>query len=378
MKYAKLNPIAAVGLKKLPETYTETENVEEADAILVRSFQMLEMEFSENLKCVARAGAGVNNIPLDRLAEKGVVVFNTPGANANGVKELTVAALLLAARDIKGGMQWVADNAADENIGKTMEKAKAKYGGTEILGKTLGIVGLGAIGALVANAVVALGMNVVGYDPYLSDKVRAMLNENVKIVDNTDELYAVSDYVTIHVPELPSTKGTFCKATFEKMKDGAVVLNLARPGLVNEADLKEALESGKIRKYVTDVPSFATANMPNVIAFPHLGASTEEAEDNCAMMAAAELTDYLENGNIVNSVNFPAVNMGPKTGTRVGIAFKEGADTEAMKALVKGFTKFEAKAGKGFGYALFEAPEVTAETVAALQNVANVLKVRAM
>ena len=305
-----LNPIAKVGMSLLPDTFGTTGEFSEAEAVLVRSASMHELELPDCLLAVARAGAGVNNIPLDKCADKGVVVFNTPGANANGVKELVIAGMLLASRDIRGGMQWVSDNKTDENINKSMEKAKSKFAGTEIKGKTLGVIGLGAIGVLVANAATKLGMKVVGCDPYLSVQNALNLSNEVTILKSNAEVYAVSDFITIHVPLLDDTRGMINKASISMMKDGVVILNYARDLLVNDDDMEEALASGKIRKYVTDFPNARTANMDNVIAFPHLGASTEESEDNCAVMAVNQIVDYIENGNIKNSVNYPACDMG--------------------------------------------------------------------
>ena len=305
-----LNPIAKVGMKLLPASFGTTDNFAEAEAVLVRSASMHELELTDSLLAVARAGAGVNNIPLDKCADKGIVVFNTPGANANGVKEMVVAGMLLAARDIRGGMQWVADNKSDENINKTMEKAKNAFAGTEIKGKKLGVIGLGAIGVLVANAAVALGMEVYGCDPYLSVKNALNLSRSVTLVKSNSEIYAECDYISVHVPLLNDTKGMINKASISMMKDGVVVLNFARDLLVNDDDMKEALESGKVAKYVTDFPNAKSANMDGVIAFPHLGASTAESEDNCAIMAVNQLVDYIENGNITNSVNYPACDMG--------------------------------------------------------------------
>ncbi|MBQ8730321.1 MAG: phosphoglycerate dehydrogenase [Lachnospiraceae bacterium] len=318
-----LNPIAKVGMSLLPDNFGTTGEFAEADAVLVRSAVMHELELPKQLLAVARAGAGVNNIPLDKCAENGVVVFNTPGANANGVKELVVAGMLLAARDVRGAMQWVADNKNDENIGKTMEKAKANYAGSEIQGKTLGVIGLGAIGVLVANVAVKLGMNVVGCDPFLSVQNALNLSNEVKIVKNNADVYAESDYLTVHVPLLDDTRGMINKASLSMMKDGVVILNFARDLLVNEADLLEALDSGKVKKYVTDFPTVAVANNKNVIAFPHLGASTAESEDNCAIMAVKQIVDYIENGNIKNSVNYPACDMGVCTKAgRIAICHK--------------------------------------------------------
>ncbi len=318
-----LNPIADCGLDILDDNYVITEAVEEAEAILVRSAGMHDMELSDNLLAVARAGAGVNNIPLEKCAEKGIVVFNTPGANANGVKELVIASLLLAARDITGGIQWCKDNKGDADIAKTAEKAKKNFAGTEIKGKKLGIIGLGAIGVLVANAANRLGMDVYGCDPYLSVEHALNMSRDVTMVKTNDELFEMCDYLTVHVPLLDSTKGMFNKEAFAKMKDGVVLLNFSRDTLVNEDDMKEALESGKVGKYVVDFPNPNTVNFPNTIVIPHLGASTQESEDNCAKMAVHEIRDYLENGNIKNSVNYPNCDAGIcPTEARLAVAHK--------------------------------------------------------
>ncbi len=322
-KYTCLNPIAQVGLDKLSDQFEKTEDVNEAQAVLVRSASMHDMELSDNLLAVARAGAGVNNIPLDKCADKGIVVFNTPGANANGVKELVICGMLLAARDIAGGIKWVQENASDENIGKSMEKAKKQFAGTELKGKKLGVIGLGAIGVLVANVANRLGMDVYGVDPFLSVQNALNINRDVTVLKSYDELYSMCDYITIHVPYIPDTKGMLNAEAFEKMKDGVVILNYARDLLVNDADMKQALASGKVRKYVTDFPNADVMQMENVIATPHLGASTEESEDNCAVMAAEELTEFLENGNIINSVNYPKCDAGVcETAGRITVAHK--------------------------------------------------------
>ena len=302
-KYTCLNPIADVGLNNLTDEYTKTDDFAEADAVLVRSAAMHDMEFSDNLCAVARAGAGVNNIPLDKCADKGIVVFNTPGANANGVKELFVTGMLLAARDVVGGIEWAKENADNENISKDMEKAKKQFAGTELMGKKIGVIGLGAIGVLVANVANRMKMDVYGVDPFLSVNNALSLSRDVKIVKSYEEIYKNCDYITIHVPLLEDTKGMLNKEAFDKMKDGVVILNMARDTLVNDDDMKAALESGKVAKYVTDFPNPAVMKMPNVIATPHLGASTAESEDNCAVMAVDEIRNYMENGNIVNSVN---------------------------------------------------------------------------
>ncbi len=318
-----LNPIAACGLDMLGDNYEITENTNEAEAILVRSAGMHDMDLPESLLAVARAGAGVNNIPLDACAEKGIVVFNTPGANANGVKELVIASLLLAARDITGGIKWCQDNKDDENIAKSGEKAKKAFAGTEIKGKKLGIIGLGAIGVLVANAANRLGMDVYGCDPYLSVEHALNMSRDVTMVKTNEELYEMCDYLTVHVPLLDSTKGMFNKEAFDKMKDGVVLLNFSRDTLVNEDDIKVALESGKVAKYVVDFPNPITVKLPNTTVTPHLGASTQESEDNCAKMAVSEIRDFMENGNIKNSVNYPNCDAGVcQTAGRITIAHK--------------------------------------------------------
>ena len=305
-----LNPIADVGLKNFSDKYQITADVQEADGILVRSASMHEMEIPAGLLAVARAGAGVNNIPLDKCAEKGVVVFNTPGANANGVKELVLAGMLLAARDVIGGIDWVRASADNGDIAKAAEKEKKNFAGTEIMGKKLGVIGLGAIGVKVANAAVSLGMDVYGYDPYLSVNAAWNLSRSVKHVLNVDDIYADCDYITIHVPLLDSTKGMINAVSIAKMKEGVVLLNFARDLLANEKDVLEGLQSGKIARYVSDFPNPTTAGQKGCIVIPHLGASTEESEDNCAVMAVEEIMDYLENGNIINSVNYPQCDMG--------------------------------------------------------------------
>ena len=314
-----LNKISPVGLKVLPRSYeVNTETIENADAIIVRSAVMHEMKLPESVLCVARAGAGVNNIPLDDYAKAGVVVFNTPGANANAVKELTIAGMLLAARDIRGSMEWVKSNREDETIAKSMEKAKSAFAGNEILGKTIGIIGCGAIGALVAQAAGGLGMHVVGVEPSQStiERYKSLFPTDMEFV-SLDELYERSDYISVHVPLLDSTKGMINSDSIKKMKSGVNIINCARDALVNDDDMKEALASGKVHRYITDFPNYKTANMEGVIAFSHLGASTEEAEDNCAAMAAHEIIDFIECGNIVNSVNYPAINLGKPEGKRL-------------------------------------------------------------
>lgn len=315
-----INAISKYGTDQFTEDYQLTDEVNEAEGILVRSASLHEMQFSNSLLAIARAGAGVNNIPLDACAQEGIVVFNTPGANANGVKELVLAGLFLASRDIVGGIEWCKENKEDANIAKSAEKAKKAFAGYEIKGKKLGVVGLGAIGAEVANTAIALGMEVYGYDPYISVNAAWRLSRDVKHTTSLDTICQECDYITLHVPAVDSTKGMINKAAIEQMKDGVVLLNFARDLLVNEDDLAEALKSGKVKKYVTDFANPKSVNMDNTIVIPHLGASTEESEDNCAKMAVQEIMDYLENGNIRNSVNYPACDMGvKKTACRVAV-----------------------------------------------------------
>ncbi len=309
-----LNKISETGLKLLTKNYAITESLDQAQGVLVRSASLHETEFPSSLEAIARAGAGVNNIPLDRCTEQGIVVFNTPGANANGVKELVIAGLLLSSRGIIEGNEWVKAHKDDPDLAKSVEKAKKAFAGTEIKGKKLGVIGLGAIGIMVANAANGNGMKVTGYDPYMSVYSALHLSTHVSVTESLEELLSDSDFVTIHVPLSPSTKGMIGKDAFAKMKDGVILLNFARDALVDEAALKEALEEGKVKTYVTDFPNPVSANLEHTICIPHLGASTEESEDNCAAMAVREMMDYLENGNIQNSVNFPACDMGRISG----------------------------------------------------------------
>ena len=304
------NAISKYGTDRLTADYALTDDLARAEGVLVRSAALHETEFGDSLLAIARAGAGVNNIPLDRCANEGIVVFNTPGANANGVKELVIAGLLLAARDVVGGIEWCKENKEDANIAKTVEKAKKAFAGYEIKGKKLGVIGLGAIGAEVANTAAALGMEVYGYDPYISINAAWALSRDVKHITSVDTIYQECDYITVHVPLLDSTRGMINGQTIGQMKDGVVVLNFARDLLVDDDAMAAALETGKVRRYVTDFPNPKSVAMKNVIAIPHLGASTEESEDNCARMAVEELMDYLENGNIRNSVNYPNCDMG--------------------------------------------------------------------
>jgi len=323
-----LNKISPVGLKVLPSSYEPTtDGIEGAEAVMVRSAVMHEMKLPESVLCVARAGAGVNNIPLADYAKAGVVVFNTPGANANAVKELTIAGMLLAARDLPGSMEWVRANREDKEINKTMEKAKAAFAGTEILGKTLAVIGCGAIGALVAEAAGALGMHVLGVEPSkaMIERYKDKFPSDMEFVE-CEKAYARADYITIHVPLLDSTKGMINAESIAKMKDGVVIINCSRDALVNDDDMEKALEEGKVKRYVTDFPNHKTANMKGVVAFSHLGASTDKAEDNCAAMAAKEIVDFIENGNIVNSVNYPNLSLGKPEGIRAVVLHVSSLD----------------------------------------------------
>ena len=315
MKIQLLNKIAAVGLAQLGSDYTVGENIANPDGIMVRSAVMHEMEFESELKAIARAGAGVNNIPIDRCSEAGIVVFNTPGANANGVKELAVCALLLAARDIVGGIEWA--QTLTEDVAKQVEKGKSKFAGTELKGKTLGVIGLGAIGGMIANTAISLGMNVIGCDPYLSVEGAWNLDRRVVRAATYDEIFEKADYITLHVPATKDTKNMISTVSLAKMKKGVKIINLSRADLVCAADLKVAIADGKVSAYVTDFPTEEILGVKGIVAIPHLGASTEESEDNCAVMAAQELDDYLKNGNIKNSVNFPNVDMPRSTASRL-------------------------------------------------------------
>ena len=378
-----LNPIADVGLKNFSEKYEITAQLEEADGILVRSASMHDMELPEGLLAVARAGAGVNNIPLDKCAEHGVVVFNTPGANANGVKELVLAGMLLAARDVVGGIKWVEASRENGDIAKAAEKEKKNFAGTEIMGKRLGVIGLGAIGVKVANAAVSLGMEVYGYDPYLSVNAAWSLSRSVIHVLNEDDIYSQCDYITIHVPLMDSTRGMINAVSIAKMKKGVILLNFARDLLANEKDVLEGIQSGKIARYVSDFPNPVTAGQPGCIVIPHLGASTAESEDNCAVMAVEEMMDYLENGNIKNSVNYPSCDM--------GICTKAGRVAIFHKNIANMITKFAAEFGdKGINisdltnksrgevaYTMLDVEEKpTQDMVEALEKISGVFRVR--
>ena len=372
-----LNNISKVGLDRLTDQYALTEDINEANGIVVRSYKMHEMDFSDNLLAIGRAGAGVNNIPLDRCADEGIVVFNTPGANSNAVKELVIAGLIMGSRNMYEGISWA--NTLEGDVSGQVEKGKKQFAGTEIEGKTLGIIGLGAIGAKVANAAHALGMNIVGN----SVVVHPFLTAPCKMYDDVAEMVKVCDYVSIHVPSLPATKGMINKDLIANMKDGAIVLNYARPDLVVEEDIIAALESGKLRKYMTDLADENLINKPGIVSTPHLGASTKEAEDNCASMAVDELMDYIENGNIRNSVNFPPVSVDAEARTtRVGILYKGEVDVTALLNEAVGADKVvKVEIGKSrteYGYALALVKEDACKDCLAGIKADGVIKVRVL
>ena len=378
-----LNNIAQVGLDRLRSGYTITDDINEAQGILVRSADMKETQFPKCLRAIARAGAGVNNIPLERCAEEGIVVFNTPGANANGVKELVVAGLMLASRDIAGGIEWVKENADDPTVTKDAEKAKKAFAGTEIKGKKLGVIGLGAIGVMVANTAWQLGMDVYGYDPYISVGAAWHLRTEIKHCENIDEVYELCDYITIHVPAMESTKGMISAEAIAKMKDGVYVLNFARDTLVDDDAMAAALESGKVAKYVMDFPNARTVNMKNCIVTPHLGASTEESENNCAVMAADELQNYLDNGNIIHSVNYPDLDAGIcKTESRIACLHENTPGmlsniTSTMGKENVNIANLYNKSRDKFAYTLMDLDErITDEALLALNNIKGMRRVR--
>ncbi len=381
--YECLNNISPEGLEHFDDQYTQVKEGEKADAILVRSANMKEMEFDSSLKAIARAGAGVNNIPLDKTADQGIVVFNTPGANANAVKELVIAGMLLASRDIVGGVEWLESQEMTDDLQKRAEKQKKEYAGTEIKGKTLGIIGLGAIGVMVANAASSLGMNVIGYDPYLSLNAALHLSRKIKYVKDLNELFTEANYITVHVPLTEGTKNIVSAEAFELMKDEVVILNFARNGLVDEAELVKRLQSGKVKKYVTDFVTSEVQGNPNTIVIPHLGASTKESEDNCAIMAVEEIRDFLENGNIKNSVNYPALNMGVcATEGRIAVCHKNIPNMLAQLTGVLGTANVNvsniSNASRGnYAYTLIDTDSKTDDEIAQkLSAIDGILKVR--
>ncbi|MBU1145541.1 MAG: 3-phosphoglycerate dehydrogenase [Firmicutes bacterium] len=384
MLVACLNNISQIGLDKLSKTYQVTTSVEDASLLLVRSFNMLEMDVNQNVLAIARAGAGVNNIPLEKMAKQGIVVFNTPGANSNGVKELVIAGLLLASRDIISGVNWVKAHNDDELILKSIEKAKQAFGGTEILGKTIGVIGLGAVGGKVAQACFDLGMNVIGYDPFLSEEARVLLPQEINIVSTLDEVYFNSDFISLHLPLLDSTKHMINKNVFAKMKKGLTILNFSRDQLVDDDQLKTAMEQGIIHKYVTDFPNYKTSNMENVICIPHLGASTVESEDNCAVMAVLELRKFIEEGNIEHSVNFPNLDAGVKTSKGRVLLLHQAKEliNEFMSVLSKTSSSNEVinlviKTKGNYGATLIDlSQEISEETLNAFMGIEGVIKVR--
>ena len=380
-----LNAISKYGTDLLTEDYELTERLEEADGILVRSAAMHEMELPYRLLAVARAGAGVNNIPLEKCAEKGVVVFNTPGANANGVKELVLASLILASRDVIGGIQWCQSIKDDPDIAKTVEKGKKAFAGREIRGKKLGVIGLGAIGAEVANAAAALGMEVYGYDPFISVNRAWMLSRDVKHIMSADEIYRECDYITLHVPLLDSTRGMISAGVIQEMKDGVVVLNFSRDVLVDEEAMAKALNSGKVKKYVTDFPNPRSVNMAGAVVIPHLGASTEESEDNCARMAVRELMDYLEYGNIKNSVNYPDCDMGmPGDNKRIVLLHYNkpnmlGQFTKILADDNMNIADLSNKSKGAYAYTMIDIDsDIPANVERDLRNIKGVLRVRVL
>ncbi len=381
--YYCLNDISKVGTDLFSTNYKNCETLEEADAILVRSFKMQDMELSSKLSVVARAGAGVNNIPLDACAQKGIVVFNTPGANANAVKELVLAGMLYASRDVIGGIEWCREHADDVDVSTKVEKAKKEFAGHEVIGKKLGVIGLGAIGSLVANAALNLGMDVYGYDPFISVNAAWNISSQVKHVTDLNEIFRNCDYITLHVPLLDSTKNTINKEAIEMMKDGVVILNFARDILCDEEEVLKALDCGKVKYYVTDFPNETVLKSKRTIVTPHLGASTEEAEDNCAAMAVREVMDYLENGNITHSVNYPDTNMGVCTSVgRIAILHKNVAGmiskyTNIFTLEGVNIAGMANKSKGDYAYSLFDLDsEISADTLAKLEALDDVFKVR--
>ncbi len=373
-----LNKIAKVGTDRLdPTVYNIGTEVEAPEGIMVRSAKMHDMTFNKELLAIARAGAGVNNIPVDRCADEGIVVFNTPGANANGVKELAICALLLASRKVVDGINWSRGLAGTADVAKQVEAGKSQFGGCEIKGKTLGVIGLGAIGGMVANAAIALGMKVIGCDPFLSVAGAWNLDSRVKCAATFDEIYANADYITLHVPATADTKGMICEKTIAAMKNGVKIINLARAELVNSADIAAALESGKVCAYVTDFPTEETVAMAGAITIPHLGASTEESEDNCAVMAADELDEYLSLGNIRNSVNYPALSAAPAGAARVCVLHAADADVTGALVGLCGVAAMATKTRGTNGYTVVDlAAAPAADALDKIAAIAGVRRVR--
>lgn len=378
-----LNAISKSGTDLLTDEYTLTDDINEADGILLRSASLHETEFSDRLLAIGRAGAGVNNIPLDKCARQGIVVFNTPGANANAVKELVVAGMILASRNIVGGIEWCHTIEEDPNIAKAVEKGKSAFVGSEIKGKRLGVIGLGAIGAEVANVAVSLGMEVYGYDPFISVKSAWTLSRQIKRIKNVDNIYKDCDYITLHVPLMDDTKGMINADSLNQMKDGVVILNFSRDLLVNDDDMAAALETGKVKKYVTDFPNPKSAQMKGTIVIPHLGASTEESEDNCAKMAVEEIMDYLENGNIHNSVNYPSCDMGAcKTACRMAVMHENIPNmisqvTGSMAARHINISDMTNKSKGQYAYTLMDLESVPdGETIQKLSEIEGIIRVR--
>ena len=376
-----LNKISQIGLKELDEKYNITDNCDAPDGIIVRSAAMHDYNFNEKTLAVARAGAGVNNIPVDECTKKGVVVFNTPGANANAVKELVIGGLMMSSRRVVAAYDWCKTLKGEgENVGKLVEKGKSQFAGPEILGKTLGVVGLGAIGRLVASAANALGMKIVGYDPYFNEEFKGELPLDTEYVDSLDAIYEKSDYITLHLPCVPATKGMINADTIAKMKDGVRILNFARGELVIGADMAEAVKSGKVAAYVTDFPSDEVIGVENVTALPHLGASTPESEENCAYMAAVEIREFLEKGNIKNSVNFPNVAL-DNEGERVSIIHYNALNVmnDVLGAFMKNgveTTGFASKAKGEYAYTLVVADKIPESVIDTLKANEDIIKVR--
>ena len=383
MKVLKLNSISPVA-DEIFQGYEYGDAVKDPDGIILRSFAMHDYPMGDNLLAIARAGAGVNNIPVDACTQKGIVVFNTPGANANAVKELVLCELFLGGRKIVSGANWAQSLKGQEGVGKLVEKGKSKFVGGEVLGKTLGVIGLGAIGAMVANAAIDLGMTVIGYDPFISVKNAWMINNRVKFTSDLNVIFAQCDYITVHVPLTPDTKGMFNKDTLEKCKDGVVIINNARGDLVVSADMVAAVESGKVSRYITDFPTEELLGKENILCVPHLGASTPEAEDNCAYMAAKQLTDYLENGNIANSVNYPAVSMPRTSKSRVCVLHKNVKEIlSKMLAIVSSqginVAHMQDQSKGDYAYLILELDdEPTKASIDMLKSLPDVIRVRVL